>query len=217
MTAELGCGSAADRLGRLQAHHRALKGCRRCPAMLGPPVHGESVLSPVMLIGQAPGTKEIEQGRPFCWTAGKTLFRWLASIGLDEHQVRARVLMSAVCRCFPGKNPKGGDRVPDAPEVLACSGWWRGELELCRPGLIIPVGKLAIAQFPDELGQGTRLNDLVGRQWPYRSASGIVADLIPLPHPSGASTWFKMEPGKRLLPQALALIANHPAWQALRD
>jgi uracil-DNA glycosylase len=49
--------------------------------MFGPPVHGESVLSPVMLIGQAPGTKEIEQGRPFCWTAGKTLFRWLASSG----------------------------------------------------------------------------------------------------------------------------------------
>ncbi|MFY9974870.1 MAG: uracil-DNA glycosylase family protein [Chromatiaceae bacterium] len=205
-----------DRLGQLRAHHRALEGCRRCPAMFGPAVHGESVLSPVLLIGQAPGTKEIEQGRPFCWTAGKTLFRWLASVGLDEHQVRSRVLMSAVCRCFPGKNPKGGDRVPDGPEVHNCSGWWRGELELSRPRLIIPVGKLAIAQFPDQLGRGAKLNDLVGRQWPFRSESGIEADLIPLPHPSGASTWFKMEPGKRLLPQALALIADHPAWRGLQ-
>jgi uracil-DNA glycosylase len=209
--------SEADRLGQLRDHHRALNGCRRCPAMFGPPVHGESVISPVLLIGQAPGTKEIEQGRPFCWTAGKTLFRWLASVGLDEHQVRSRVLMSAVCRCFPGKNPKGGDRVPDGPEVQSCSGWWRGELELSRPRLIIPVGKLAIAQFPDQLGRGAKLNDLVGQRWPFRSESGIEADLIPLPHPSGASTWFKMEPGKRLLPQALALIADHPAWRGLKD
>lgn len=207
----------AERLQRLRSHYLELEGCRRCPLMVGPPVHGESVISPVMLIGQAPGTKEIEQGRPFCWTAGKTLFRWLASIGLDEPAVRSRVLMSAVCRCFPGKNPKGGDRVPDRLEVETCSGWWRGELELCRPRLIIPVGKLAIAQFPEHLKDGGRLNDLVGQQWPYRSETGIEADLIPLPHPSGASTWFKMEPGKRLLPRALALIGDHPAWHSLLD
>jgi uracil-DNA glycosylase len=182
--------------------------------MAGPAVHGESVLSPVMLIGQAPGTKEIEQGRPFCWTAGKTLFRWLASIGLDEPDVRSRVLMSAVCRCFPGKNPKGGDRVPTPAEVTDCAPWWRRELALCRPRLIIPVGKLAIAQFPESL-PGSRLDALVGRSWSYRGVDGFEAELIPLPHPSGASTWFKMEPGKTLLPTALALIADHPAWHSL--
>lgn len=202
---------------RLLAHHRNLERCRRCPGMQGPPVHGQSVVSPAMLIGQAPGTKEIEQGRPFCWTAGKTLYRWLASIGLDEEQVRSRVLISAVCRCFPGKNPKGGDRVPDRSEVEQCGCWWRGELELCRPRLVIPVGKLAIEQFRDRLPPTARLDGLVGRQWPYRSASGLEADLIPLPHPSGASTWFKMEPGRTLLPQALALIEAHPAWRSLRE
>ena len=207
----------AKRLQRLCDHHLELEGCTRCPAMQGPPVHGESVVSPVMLIGQAPGTREIEQGRPFCWTAGKTLFRWLGSIGLDEPMVRSRVLISAVCRCFPGKNPKGGDRVPDRVEVENCSSWWRGELEHSRPRLIIPVGKLAIAQFPGHLKDGRRLDDLVGRQWPYRSESGIEADLIPLPHPSGASTWFKMEPGKSLLPKALTLIGEHPAWRSLLD
>jgi uracil-DNA glycosylase len=203
-----------ERLERLQAHHLALKGCRRCAGMSGPAVHGQSVLSAVMLIGQAPGTKEIEQGRPFCWTAGKTLFRWLDSIGLDEAAVRSRVLMSAVCRCFPGKNPKGGDRVPIPAEVADCAPWWRVELALCRPRLIIPVGKLAIAQFPESL-PGGRLDGLVGSGWPYRGGDGIEADLIPLPHPSGASTWFKMEPGKTLLPRALELIAAHPAWRSL--
>lgn len=194
-----------------------LRGCKRCPGMFGPPVHGTAVCSPVMMIGQAPGTKEIERGIPFCWTAGKTLFRWFESIGMDETTFRARVLMSAVCRCFPGKNPKAGDRVPDRIEVENCSQWWRGELAIGRPRLVIPVGKLAIAQFADQLPDGARLDALVGRQWPYRARSGRQVDLIPLPHPSGASTWFKMEPGKSLLPQALGLIAEHSAWREVLD
>lgn len=181
--------------------------------MQGPPVHGESVVSPVMLVGQAPGTREIVQGIPFCWTAGKTLFRWLESIGLDETQARRRILVSAVCRCFPGKNPKGGDRVPDAQEVERCGDWWRGEMALSRPRLIIPVGKLAILQFMDS----KRLDAVVGARWSYRSPEGLEADLIPLPHPSGASTWFKMEPGRTLLERALSLIESHPAWRELLD
>jgi uracil-DNA glycosylase len=202
-------GQRGDTLARL---YDDLRACRRCPGMQGPPVHGEAVISPVMMVGQAPGTREIQRGMPFCWTAGKTLFRWFESIGVDEPAFRRCVLMSAVCRCFPGKNPKGGDRVPDAVEVGQCGRWWQGELELVRPRLIIPVGKLAIMQFM----ASKRLNDVVGVQWPYRSPSGLEADLIPLPHPSGASTWFKMEPGRTLLEEALTLIHAHPAWQEVR-
>ncbi|HYN77800.1 MAG TPA: uracil-DNA glycosylase family protein [Lamprocystis sp. (in: g-proteobacteria)] len=193
--------------------YQGLRQCRRCPGMFGPPVYGTPVCSPVMMIGQAPGTREIEQGRPFCWTAGKTLFRWFESIGIDEVGFRARVLMSAVCRCFPGKHPKAGDRVPDQVEVANCAGWWRSEITISRPRLVIPVGKLAIAQFADQLPAGARLDTLVGRQWRYRFAADLTLDLVPLPHPSGASTWFKMEPGKTLLGQALGLAAAHPAWR----
>jgi uracil-DNA glycosylase len=179
--------------------------------MQGPPVHSTAVLSPVMLIGQAPGTREIEQRIPFCWTAGKTLFGWFDGIGVDQATFRRQILISAVCRCFPGKNPKGGDRVPDRAEVERCGGWWQTEMALLRPHLIIPVGKLAIAQL---MAVG-RLNDVIGHQWPYRSPSGWEADIIPLPHPSGASTWFKMEPGRTLLGQALDRIASHPSWVEL--
>ena len=41
------------------------------PAVSGPPV-----LSRILLVGQAPGVKEPLLGRPFAWTAGRTLFRW---------------------------------------------------------------------------------------------------------------------------------------------
>lgn len=191
--------------------HNALRQCRDCARMDGPPVHGEPVVSPVMLIGQAPGTKEIEQARPFCWTAGKTLFRWFEPLGLAEATFRQRVYMTAVCRCFPGKNPRGGDRVPDRVEIAACARWWQREIELVQPRLIVAVGKLAIGCFmPVE-----RLDAVVGQCWHLSSGPGAGADLVPLPHPSGASTWFKTEPGRTLLPRALELIASHPGWRAI--
>lgn len=177
--------------------------------MSGPPVYGEAVLSPVLLLGQAPGTKEIARGRPFCWTAGKTLFRWFEGIGVPEPEFRRRVYMSAVCRCFPGKHPRGGDRVPDRTEIELCSQWWRQELSLLRPRLVIPVGKLAIARFLAV----ERLDGVIGRRLGIADGPAAGADLIALPHPSGASTWFKTAPGKHLLPQALALIEAHPAWR----
>ena len=98
---------------KIKQHQSKLKKCTLCPDMTGPAVAGNPVASPIMLIGQAPGDKEIIIPKPFAWTAGKTLFKWFDSIGVSEPDFRQQVYMSAVCRCFPGKNPKGGDRVPD--------------------------------------------------------------------------------------------------------
>ena len=171
---------------------------------------GEPVPSPVLLIGQAPGSKEIEVEKPFAWTAGKTLFGWFDSIGLDEAAFRARVYMAAVCRCFPGKNPKGGDRVPAQDEIANCASWLETEVRILRPQLVVPVGKLAIAQ----LMPVDKLADIVGRT--YRlSVHGVETDVVPLPHPSGASTWHRTEPGKGLLKRALGIIRRHPAWKSL--
>ena len=173
-------------------------------------VVGEPVVSPVMLVGQAPGAREGPAGRPFAWTAGKTMFRWFAGIGLDETAFRSRVYMAAVCRCFPGKNPRGGDRVPSGEEIANCRRWLDCELALLAPELVIPVGKLAIAQFVD-VG---RLDGVIGRR--HRPATaGLSFDIVPLPHPSGASTWHRTEPGRTLLGKALDLIAEHPAWRSL--
>jgi uracil-DNA glycosylase len=78
---------------------------------------------------------------------------------------------------------------------------------------VIPVGRLAISRFLDV----ARLEEAVGRRWSHRAYDGRELDLIPLPHPSGASTWFKTEPGRTLLAQALELIRAHPAWQAVLE
>jgi uracil-DNA glycosylase len=198
----------ATSLKLLQTHVAALRKCEACPDMQRPVVTGVPVLSPVMLLGQAPGTHEGKLDRPFAWTAGKTMFGWFSGLGVSEEQFRSRVYMAAVCRCFPGKGKGGGDRVPSPVEIAACSRWLSREAALVRPQLLIPVGKLAIAQVMEV----DKLADIVGKT--YRvSLHGYELDAVPLPHPSGASTWHRVEPGKSLLAQALAEIERHPAWQ----
>jgi len=51
---------------QLQQHQIHLEACNLCPQMFGPPIHGLAVTSRVMLIGQAPGFKEIEVLRSLC-------------------------------------------------------------------------------------------------------------------------------------------------------
>src|SRR5271169_3757218 len=120
----------------LRKHQAALRRCNRCPRMGKPVVVGRPVQSRIMLVGQAPGDKEPVLGRPFAWTAGKTLFKWFSgALGWGEEEVRGRIYFAAVCRCFPGKLPKGGDRVPAPEEIEACGYWMEREFELLRPTL----------------------------------------------------------------------------------
>jgi uracil-DNA glycosylase len=176
-----------------------------------PVVSGGPVVSKVILVGQAPGDREPILRRPFAWTAGKTLFRWFEqSSGMNEAEFRSKVYMAAVCRCFPGKKGTGGDRVPSEDEIQNCSAWLHREFKILQPELVIPVGKLAISQFIAT----TRLDEIIGQTMRVRFAS-VEFDLIPLPHPSGASPWHRMEPGKSLLTNALRLIRSHSAFQRL--
>ena len=197
----------------LQQHIAAVQACRQCPTMHPPPVTGQAVYSKVMLVGQAPGIKEPVLHKPFAWTAGKTLFAWFQeACGIDEATFRACVYMAAVCRCFPGKKPLGGDRVPSAVEITNCSRWLQAEMHLLTPALVIPVGKLAIAQFMDYRTMETHIGQQVRCVY-----AGHRFDTIPLPHPSGASPWPRVEPGKMLLRNALRLIAAHTAMADLRS
>jgi len=198
------------RLALLGEVHRELVACRACPNMRGSAVHGPPAFGGVMLIGQAPGPHEGELGRPFAWTAGKTLFQWFkTATGVDEARVREQVYFAAVARCFPGKAPSGGDRKPDRDEIKRCGEFLAREVAIVQPGLVIPVGSLAIEQV---LGHRGRLVEVIGTQQRARY-HGVETDVIALPHPSGVSTWHRMEPGKTLLARALALIGEHPAWR----
>ena len=195
---------------RLAAHVDTVRACVLCPKMHRPAVPGYPTVSKVMLIGQAPGRHEPVKGRPFAWTAGRTLFSWFRqNCGIDEETFRRSIYMTAVCRCFPGWTAQGGDRVPDRTEIATCSRWLGAEFEILRPELVIPVGRLAIVQ----LLPPAPLTELVGQT--FRGGyAGHACDVIPLPHPSGASPWPRIEPGLSLTRRALELIRAHPAFPA---
>jgi uracil-DNA glycosylase len=194
----------------LARHRTALAACRACGlhAVHGSlPVLSQARAPRVMLVGQAPGRTELSDGRPFLGQAGRTLFRWLARAGVDEATVRERVYIAAVTRCYPGPSPSGrGDRVPSPAEQGRCRGWLDAELQLIRPALLVPVGRLAM----DALVGRRPLDALVGRLHPVTHAGGTSV-AVPLPHPSGASSWVHAPGNAALLDLALGLLRDELA------
>jgi uracil-DNA glycosylase len=190
---------------RLDAHCRALADCRMC-AHSGEvtPIVSRAASPKAMLIGQAPGRVEAAGGKPFAGRAGKTLFRWLDRAGIDEETARERIYIAAITRCYPGPSPSGrGDRVPSNAEQDACSVWLDAELELIRPRLLVLVGRLAITRFLPNVP----LDQLVGRSHDVAHRGGK-ALAIPLPHPSGASSWIHQDDHPQLLDRAITLIGR---------
>jgi uracil-DNA glycosylase len=187
----------------LEAHNSALAGCRRCghdTAVL--PIISTARAPRVMLVGQAPGQSEVSDRRAFAGRAGKTLFRWLERAGVDEATAREQIHIAAITRCYPGPSPTGrGDRVPSQRERALCSEWLDAELRIIQPRLLIPVGRLAIERF---LGPRP-LVAVVGRVHTVTYPRGA-AQVIPLPHPSGASSWIHEANHSTLLDRALCLL-----------
>ena len=184
------------------AHLEALFACRACPNVMGRPITGPVHDARVMLVGQAPGPREEGLGKPFAYTAGKRLFTWFSSIGMDEETFRRKVHIGAVLRCFPGRDPKaGGDRVPDAAEIANCAQHLDREIALLRPELVIAVGTLAAKQL---IGNA-ELKAIVGRVHKITRA-GHTFEVIVLPHPSGRSTWTNKPEHQALLQKSLRLI-----------
>src|SRR5580765_5868976 len=85
----------------LDAHAATLAACRRCnfddPAVV--PVISSAREPLAMLVGQAPGKTEVVDRRPFAGRAGRTLFRWFASVGISEPVARQRIYIAAITRC----------------------------------------------------------------------------------------------------------------------
>jgi uracil-DNA glycosylase len=177
--------------------------------MCGTPVHGFANHVDIFLIGQAPGPHEADRGKPFAYTAGKTLFTWLHQVSaLDEESLRERIYFAAVARCFPGKNKNGGgDREPSLVEIKNCRKFLEAEVNVLKPKVIIAVGKLAISEVlgPSVFKKTSKLNEVIGKKF-FVHYHNQPVHVIPLPHPSGISTWHKSGSGKELTTQALELL-----------
>jgi len=143
-----------------------------------------------MLIGQAPGWREIETGLPFAWDAGKRLCGWLSAAGIGADDFRERWYVTSIGKCYPGRAPGSSvDRPPSRADIERWTPFLREELRLVRPRLLLLVGGFA-HRFA--FGPAVRLEAIVGRELAWDAAPG--ASVLCLPHPSGASTWLN-DPG----------------------
>ena len=173
--------------------------CRAC-AEAGYPLESLPVVQPyegqrAYMFGQAPGIVEGQERRPWRGRAGRALRRWLQ---LDEDEFYTTFYCASVTRCYPGKAPSGrGDRTPSPREQELCAFWRDWELKLIEPALIVPVGGMAARRL-----LGTKsLTESVGRRYSYGDAVAI-----PLPHPSGASSWLNSAANRRLVEEAATQI-----------
>lgn len=175
--------SNADTLEKLLGDIRACTICTGLP--LGPkPLLQADSPAQILIVGQAPGSKTHEKGRPFDDVSGKRLREWL---GVTEEQFYDPRLFAIIPMgfCFPGTG-KGGD-MPPRPE---CAPAWRAPLLQALPNikLTLVLGQYAMNWHLEERKSRT-LTETVKRWqefWP---------DYLPLPHPSPRNIrWFKANP-----------------------
>jgi uracil-DNA glycosylase len=185
----------------IDALQRDTARCRAC-AEAGFPLESLPVRAPfagqrAYMFGQAPGIVEGEERLPWRGRAGRTLRRWLE---LDEDTFYATFYCASVTRCYPGRAPSGrGDRTPSPREQELCAFWSEWELELLRPALVVTVGGLAARRL---LGV-VRLTEAIGER---HELEGV--PVVPLPHPSGASSWPNLPANRARLDRALRLVRD---------
>jgi uracil-DNA glycosylase len=132
-------------------------------------VPGEgSATAQVMLVGEAPGAKEDETGRPFVGGAGKLLDRLLGDAGLD----RGDVFITNVVKARPP-----GNRDPKADEVAHHLPWLEAQLDAIRPKLIVPLGRHALKRFAPDV----TITETHGRVIEHDGRT-----LFPMYHPAAA-------------------------------
>jgi len=128
-------------MSTLSELHGEITRCKRCELAKHRTraVPGEgSENAEIMLIGEAPGWHEDQQGRPFVGPAGQFLEQLLSSVGLRREQVYITNVIKA-------RPPRNRDPLPG--EILACRYWLERQIELIRPRMIVTLGRYAMAMF----------------------------------------------------------------------
>ena len=142
--------SAIEKLRSLEEIAEKVDKCTRCPlyatATKGVPGEGDPKAQ-LVCVGEAPGAKEDETGRPFVGQAGQLLTKILSAIDLTREQV-------FICNVLKHRPP--GNRNPLPEEVEACSPYLLRQLELIKPKVIVAFGTFAaqtLLQTKTPLGQ----------------------------------------------------------------
>jgi len=108
-----------------------------------------------MIIGEAPGRDEDQQGEPFVGRAGKLLNAMLHAIGLQREQV----FIANILKCRPP-----GNRDPRPEEVVCCEGYLKQQIAMIKPKIILAVGRIAAQNL---LKVDTPIGQMRGNRYEY--------------------------------------------------
>jgi uracil-DNA glycosylase family 4 len=144
------------------------------------PVIGEgNVDADIMMVGEAPGKREAETGRPFVGAAGQILDGLLESIGLDRDQV----YITNVVKDRPPEN-----RDPTSEEIELYAPFLICQIDIIQPRVIVTLGRFAMDYMLKHFGlpqRGRKIGDLHGQILDAESSFGHLS-ILPLYHPAAA-------------------------------
>lgn len=169
--------TTAERKAALEAIASEVRVCDRCRLSEGRTnaVPGEgSPDTEVVFVGEGPGQREDQKGRPFVGAAGGLLEELLASIGWD----RGDVFITNVVKCRPP-----GNRDPEPDEIAACQPFLRRQLEALDPALLVTLGRFSLQTFMP----GDRISRVHGTERPIDPETGArAATGYAMYHPAAA-------------------------------
>jgi uracil-DNA glycosylase len=173
-------GSAAEYLPAtrsLPALREAAADCRACPLWRTgtQTVFGEGAKgSEVLFVGEQPGDKEDQAGRPFVGPAGRLFDEALEEAGID----RSRAYVTNVVKHFKWQ-ARGKRRIhakPSWTEMMACKPWLEAELDAVRPDVLVCMGATASQAL---LGKQFRVTKERGRELESDLAPHVLATIHP--------------------------------------
>jgi uracil-DNA glycosylase len=131
----------------------------------------------ILFVGEAPGKREAESGRPFVGRAGRLLDELLASVGLDRKQV----YITNVVKDRPPKN-----RDPHVGEIELYAPFLERQIDLIRPRVIVPLGRFATEFVLEHFGQqAPKIGEVHGQEIEVEADYGPVT-VVPMYHPAAA-------------------------------
>jgi len=162
----------------LEQLHEEIKRCTKCPLHKtrrnAVPGEGSGRLG-VMIVGEAPGSSEDEQGRPFVGAAGNLLNKTLSALGVE----RGDLYITNVVKCRPP-----GNRTPMREEVVACLPYLLRQIEILRPRRIIALGAVSAGALLGLIGrQVERVGDVRGKCFRGK-VTGIDVEICVTYHPA---------------------------------
>ena len=185
--------SSIEKLDTLDEIAKKVHKCTRCPlyetATKGVPGEGNPKAK-LVCVGEAPGAKEDETGRPFVGQAGQLLNKILAAIDLTREDV-------FICNVLKHRPP--GNRNPRPEEVEACSPYLIRQLELIKPKVIVAFGTFAAQTL---LNTKTPIGQLRGLMHKYHGIPLVVTyhPAALLRNPSWKRpTWEDVKLARRIL------------------